>query len=218
MELGTNLFMKFDPNIKIVVLIWKSSVTECKEWFRLRNYNFLFRLIEILLYEILQENVPRYSSQENTCKSILAIHKETGGFMTSMLGEFGDAILAGSILTIWSMNAFLGGIFYEEETFCLFTLTKLISFFIFLNGNFFWKVRARGCDLNSAIWVVSVYISAVQWFGKAWGFSVDQTHHTFNVNLKIEWCFSQWNFIISWTNSWRIKETIASLEMQPAMR
>lgn len=57
--------------------------------------------------------------------------------MTSMLGEFGDAILAGSILTIWSMNAFLGGIFYEEETFCLFTLTKLISFFIFLNGNFF---------------------------------------------------------------------------------
>lgn len=57
--------------------------------------------------------------------------------MTSMLGEFGDAILAGSVLTIWSMNAFLGGIFYEEETFCLFTLTKLISFFIFLNGNFF---------------------------------------------------------------------------------
>ena len=154
MELETNLFMKFDPNIKIVVLIWKSSVTEYKEWFRLRNYNFLFRPIEILLFEILQENVPRYSSQEKTCKSILAIHKETGGFMTSMLGEFSDAILAGSILTIWSMNAFLRGIFYEKGTFCLFTLSKLISFFIFLNGIFFWKVRARDCHLSSVTWVV----------------------------------------------------------------
>lgn len=57
--------------------------------------------------------------------------------MTSMLGEFSDAILAGSILTIWSMNAFLRGIFYEKGTFCLFTLSKLISFFIFLNGIFF---------------------------------------------------------------------------------
>ena len=161
MELETNLFMKFDPNIKIVVLVWKSSVTEYKEWFLLRNYNFLFRLIEILLYEILQENVPWYSSQEKTCKSILAIHKETGGFMTSMLGEFGDAILAGSILTIWSMNAFLGGIFYEEETFSLFTLSKLISFFIFLNSNFSWKVRARGCHLSSATLVV--LLSSVTW-------------------------------------------------------